>query len=446
MFNNFNHPDNHYSNLFWISREVCCAADFEGELTVFGESYQGQKVRSCVYEKKGFVGVPVSWALRNGISGKDKTSFPKEKWPSRDFKPRHNQAEVIEKTVETLKDERSCLIEAPTSFGKTVTSLRIASEMGTRTLMVTHKIDLLNQWVASAKEFCGLKKVGKIQGQTVDYDHKFVVATAQSLTSKMDTLPSSFWKNFGFVIFDESHRFASDTFVDIAAKLSCRYSLGVSATLRRTDGMEALWEHHLGKIAAKGKFSEKRERYLQSPVVDCGLRDNDFYDYRGEIAHTKCITKIAESAVYNYHIVQFVNQVVGMGRTPVVLTHRKSQLEILEDLLEEEGYESIGIYAGGKHRGKTIKPKDLEQASGKDILLATYNKIGEGVDLDKKYDTVILATPTTDSQQSIGRVSRSKDSKPALIIHPIIYGSNYAHALYNKCHKKVYTPLKVKEV
>ena len=85
MFNDYKHKDNHYSNLFWISREVCCPEDFEASLTVFGESYQGQKVRQCIYEKKGFVGVPISWALRNGITGKDQTSYPKAKWPNKPF-------------------------------------------------------------------------------------------------------------------------------------------------------------------------------------------------------------------------------------------------------------------------------------------------------------------------------------------------------------------------
>ena len=53
------------------------------------------------------------------------------------------------------------------------------------------------------------------------------------------------------------------------------------------------------------------------------------------------------------------------------------------------------------------EPDELRDHSEKDILLATYSMASEGMDVPK-LNTVILASPKSDVEQSVGRVFRQK--------------------------------------
>ena len=54
-----------------------------------------------------------------------------------------------------------------------------------------------------------------------------------------------------------------------------------------------------------------------------------------------------------------------------------------------------------------MKPDELRNHKEKDILLATYSMASEGMDIPK-LNTVILASPKSDVEQSVGRVFRQK--------------------------------------
>jgi superfamily II DNA or RNA helicase len=57
-----------------------------------------------------------------------------------------------------------------------------------------------------------------------------------------------------------------------------------------------------------------------------------------------------------------------------------------------------------------MKERDLQESSTKKIIFATFSQAHEGLDIPT-LDTVILATPKSDIQQSIGRVMRETKGK-----------------------------------
>ena len=63
-----------------------------------------------------------------------------------------------------------------------------------------------------------------------------------------------------------------------------------------------------------------------------------------------------------------------------------------------------------------MKKKELEEAQGAQVFFATYEMVNEGFDLPK-LDTLILATPRSKVEQSVGRIMRQKNScrKPFII-------------------------------
>ena len=54
--------------------------------------------------------------------------------------------------------------------------------------------------------------------------------------------------SFGLVIFDECHHLGAEVFSKALQKASCKYTLGLSATPMRDDGLSKVFEWYLGNI------------------------------------------------------------------------------------------------------------------------------------------------------------------------------------------------------
>jgi superfamily II DNA or RNA helicase len=144
------------------------------------------------------------------------------------------------------------LLEVPCGRGKTVCALKIASDIGLKTLVIVHKGFLLNQWVERIQQFIPNAKIGKIQGQTIDTEGKdIVIGMLQSLSMK--EYPEDLFSSFGLTIVDEVHHIAAEVFVRSLFKIVTRYVLGLSATMNRKDGLTKVFKMFLGEILYKEK-------------------------------------------------------------------------------------------------------------------------------------------------------------------------------------------------
>ena len=61
-----------------------------------------------------------------------------------------------------------------------------------------------------------------------------------------------------------------------------------------------------------------------------------------------------------------------------------------------------------------MKEKDLKESESKKVIIATYAMAAEGLDI-KTLTTLIMATPKTDIEQSVGRILREKHSSPIVV-------------------------------
>jgi superfamily II DNA or RNA helicase len=61
-----------------------------------------------------------------------------------------------------------------------------------------------------------------------------------------------------------------------------------------------------------------------------------------------------------------------------------------------------------------MKEQALKETEGKKIVVATYSMAAEALDI-KTLTTLIMATPKTDIQQSVGRILREKHSNPIVV-------------------------------
>ena len=161
------------------------------------------------------------------------------------------------------------ILSLPCGFGKTVAALHLVAALGKRTMVIVHKDFLLGQWRERIAEFLPDASIGICKAQTLDVEGKdIVIASLQSLSMK-EYDPAVF-KGIGFLIIDECHRVGTEVFSRALHKTNFRYSLGISATVQRKDGMTKAFVHFLGDVLFKG--ARREDDVL---VVQRGFWDED---------------------------------------------------------------------------------------------------------------------------------------------------------------------------
>ena len=321
-----------------------------------------------------------------------------------DFKGsmRDKQMPVINTFIKECKINGGGIVCLPCGFGKTVIGLNIISCLKKKTLVVCHKEFLLNQWKERIEMFLPEARLGCIQQKKVEIEDKdIVLGMLQSIA--MRDYSDDIFDSFGFVIFDECHHLGAEVFSKALPKLTSPYMLGLSATPDRKDGLSKVFEHYLGDMVYCVK---EREPDTVSLKIIKYFSENEKYcdpeiNFRGQLNSPAMITKVCS---YNHRtevLIDEIKSLVITGRRILVLSERRDHLNYFYKALTEKKICSCGYYVGG------MKQDDLNESSKKQVVLGTFHLASEGMDVPE-LNTVILASPKTDIQQSIGRIFRQK--------------------------------------
>jgi len=340
---------------------------------------------------------------------------------------REEQKPVEDTYMKHARENGGGIISLRCGGGKTVLALHIISVLKVKTIVVVHKDFLMTQWRDRIQQFIPDARIGKIQQNTIDIDNKdIVLAMVQSLSMKEyedDTFDS-----FGLVIYDECHHLGAEVFQKSMAKVASRYSLGLSATPKRKDGLTKVFEWFIGPVV----FSQttKNEDYAEVQLIPFESEDIQYnkveLNFRKEPCMPRMINNICNHIPRTHIIFNLIKKHNSEGRTILILSDRREHLNQLYELLSDY---SRGFYVGG------MKPNELRDSQTKDILLATYSMASEGMDIPS-LDTVILSSPKSDVEQSVGRIFRKKACDREL--HPLIIDIQDLFSMFEKqCQKRI---------
>jgi len=303
------------------------------------------------------------------------------------------------------------LLELPCAYGKTVLSLNIISRLKKKTFIIVHKEFLMNQWIERIQQFLPKARVGKIQGPIIDIDDKdIVIGMLQSLSMK--EYPTSTFESFGLTIIDEVHHISSEVFSNSLFKLVTKYMLGLSATMNRKDGTTKVFKMFLGDVIFKGKRDEAREVVVHA--IKYEVEDDEFnevkLDFRGNPAYSTMISKLCEYNRRTEFILKIVSDMLAINPNQqiMILAQYKNILKYLHDAIAHRNIATVGYYIGG------MKEQALKATEGKKVVIATYAMAAEALDI-KTLTTLIMATPKTDIEQSVGRILRERHSSPVVV-------------------------------
>ena len=293
----------------------------------------------------------------------------------------------------------------------TVLSLNIISRLKKKAFIIVHKEFLMNQWIERIHQFLPSARVGKIQGQIIDIDNKdIVIGMLQSLSMK--DYPASTFDSFGLTIIDEVHHISSEVFSNTLFKLVTKYMLGLSATMNRKDGTTKVFKMFLGNVIFKGKRDE--ERNVEVRAIEYYVNDVEFNheatDFRGNPAYSTMISKLCEYNRRSDFILRVLTDLFleNPAQQIMILAHNKNVLKYLHDAIAHRNIATVGYYVGG------MKEAALKETEGKKVVIATYSMAAEALDI-KTLTTLIMATPKTDIEQSVGRILRERHSSPIVV-------------------------------
>jgi len=330
---------------------------------------------------------------------------------------KEEQKPFVEKLTEAVRNSYGAIGQAEAGFGKTVCALEVAARLGRTTAVLVHKEFLMNQWAERISECFDIdeSEIGFVQQDRCEYrGKKIVMIMVQSLLARK--YPKDLFDYFGTVIVDEVHRFGAVEFRKAITMFPARYRLGVTATPRRSDGLEKVFLWHIGDIAVVGAKRKLKPRIImvRTNVVPSDLEMKRMRDFRGEITLSKVVNWLVTSERRNRLIVQLLLKALDAGRKVLVLSSRREHLNVLRHMLRTEvgkaGKQySTGLYVGG------MTDEERSVSATKDCIFGTYQMAAEGLDIPD-LDTLFLTTPKGDIEQSVGRILRTVDGKKEPVV------------------------------
>ena len=314
------------------------------------------------------------------------------------------------------KASRGGIISVPCGFGKTVLALYLIGKLKKKTIVIVHKEFLVNQWKERIHQYLPDAKIGTIQGNKIDTeDCDIVIGMLQSLSMK--DYPESLFNDYGFCIVDECHHIAAEVFSRSLSKVNSQFMLGLSATPKRKDGLSKVFEWFLGPYV----FIDKTKReirqitstmvyYQNGSPVYCREETTGF----GKLCIPRMITNVCKYPRRTALIVKLVRHLLtNPDRCILVLSDRIEHLRMIDKLLREDGETSVGFYIGG------MKELQLKATESCRVILGSYSMSSEGMDIPS-LNSLILASPKSDIEQSVGRILRRHHENVVPAVYDIV--------------------------
>ena len=232
----------------------------------------------------------------------------------------------------------------------------------------------------------------------VEDNHNFVIAD-----SCCDT---------GGIVVSNCHHMGAEVFSRCMMKVTTTYTLGLSGTMQRKDGLSKVFKMFLGDVVHKEKAES--DHCVLVKGINYVVDDDEFneveYDYRGNPKFSTMISKLCNYNRRSEFIVEVVIKELqhNSDQQIMILAHNKSLIQYLFKAIEHRKIATVGYYLGG------MKEADLKASESKKIIIATYAFASEGLDI-KTLTTLIMATPKSEICQVTGRILRVKHAKPVVI-------------------------------
>ena len=323
---------------------------------------------------------------------------------------------IQEQSVQALVEHDFGVFVAPPGSGKTVVGANLVARRGRSTLVLVHRTQLLEQWIAQLALFLDLKpkEIGQIGGGKRKPTGRLDVAMIQSL-ARGDAVNDTV-ANYGHVIVDECHHVPAVSFERVMREVKARYVTGLTATPHRRDGHHPILHLQLGPVRS---FIDPKSQAAAQPFAHkLIVRSTEFRlagDAVADAGIQEIYRQIAIDEGRNRLIVDDVIQALEEKRSPILLTERRDHLDYFVEKLRGPARNLIVLHGGMKAKDRRAAIEQLTSipVTEERLVVATGRFIGEGFD-DARLDTLFLAMPVSwrgTLVQYAGRLHRKHHGK-----------------------------------
>jgi len=353
--------------------------------------------------------------------------------PAHDFTFTGTLTDDQEAAVAALAAHDLGVLVAPTGAGKTVMACALIARLATPTLILVHTKPLAEQWRQRLGTFLGLarRQIGQLGAGRARTGGIVDLATPQTLARRNN--PAEVFAGYGLVIVDECHHLPAVSFEKAVREAANRRWIGLTATPRRRDGMEAILHMQLGPIRHTMTPDPAAAVMVRRDlIVHDTLTDPDTDE---QAAVQVVLGRVAADSERNEQICADVADAHRRGRNVLVFTDRTEHLEQMRAGLASRHLNPVVLQGGTPKKKRTAMIEALHATTDPILLLATGAYLGEGFDLPV-LDTLFLAFPISGPNrvtQYAGRVTRPLPAKTSIEIHDY---HDILHPLTRRMHQR----------
>lgn len=318
------------------------------------------------------------------------------------------------------------VLAATTGFGKTIIAAKMIAARDRNTLILVHRRQLLDQWVARLQAFLDIppSKIGVIHSGKKRPTGIIDIALMQSLVRK--GVVSDCVAGYGHVVVDECHHLSAVGFEAIAREVKARYFLGLSATVTRRDGHHPIIFMQCGPV--RHRVDARKQAAIRPFDYKVVFRRTEFRLARAsgdeKPAIQELYARLARDPVRNDLIFDDILSALEAGRSPVVITERRDHLDVLASRLSKFVKNVIVLRGGLGARQSRAAIESLAAIPDDEerVLVATGRYLGEGFD-DARLDTLFLTMPISwrgTLAQYAGRLHRLYAAKCDVVIYDYV--------------------------
>ncbi len=362
------------------------------------------------------------------------------RWPRRQLHALRDEQSAAVKAW--LATNRQGTIVMPTGTGKTEVALAIMADEQASTLVVAPLRELMYQWHQRILAAFGVD--AGIIGDNVYRVSPVSVTTYDSALIHMPRLGNQ----FELVIFDECHHLPGPLRRDAARMSAATSRLGLTATLRRSDGAHEDLEELIGPLAYELPMSAARGHLLAPyDVVRIPVRLTKTEQAR--YARLSARVRMFLAALRRTKPQADWKEVCGLAATvpeaqralaafharKAIEDRAQEKLRVLQDLFRLHAGEPVIVFTGTNamardvsrrflipcllsHCGKRERREVLQGLQhGTYPALVANRVLDEGVDLPEVKTAVVLGGmgSSRQAQQRLGRVLRRRDNQRATL-------------------------------
>jgi superfamily II DNA or RNA helicase len=348
-----------------------------------------------------------------------------------DFLPKQKGRAIIlkehqEKALENLDNMRKNgetigLLYHATGTGKTITAISDVKRLNSRTLYLAHTKDLIYQTKQKFKELWPEKEVGIYIAENRDKNAYVVCGSVQSVSQNIESFEPD---DFDYIIVDEAHHSAADTYRKILSYFKPKFTLGLTATPERMDGENILelFKNVAHKLDLKtaveiGELVPIRCIRVKTNVDISNVRFNGI-TYNSQDLESKIFIPERNNVIVN----TYLNYV--KDKKTVIFCASVKHANLIANMLKEN---NINAYAVSGIMNSNLRQKILKEYEYGDVnVLCACDLLNEGWD-SPRTEVLFMARPTMSKTiylQQLGRGTRKHKGKEYLMVFDFIDNAN----------------------